>query len=122
MRNSQHDPRKVDDLQLAGREHGTASRIGEGVNDGNGVGPGRIRAQIRREPVIQIDRLGASYFGPVESTWSLVVRATKVLEVAGLRTARSAAGLFGLGSPRLGVNEKVDVIARTESVQVFFPR
>ena len=34
--------------------------IGEGVNDGNGVGPGRIRAQIRVEPVIQIDRLGAS--------------------------------------------------------------
>ena len=34
--------------------------IGEGVNDGNGVGPRRIRAQIRVEPVIQIDRLGAS--------------------------------------------------------------
>ena len=34
--------------------------IGEGVNHGNGVGPGRIRAQIRVEPVIQIDRLGAS--------------------------------------------------------------
>ena len=34
--------------------------IGEGVNDGNGVGPGRIRAQIRVEPVIQIDRLGVS--------------------------------------------------------------
>jgi hypothetical protein len=34
--------------------------IGEGVNDGNGVGPGRIRAQIRVEAVIQIDRLGAS--------------------------------------------------------------
>ncbi len=34
--------------------------IGQGVNDGNGVGPRRIRAQIRVEPVIQIDRLGAS--------------------------------------------------------------
>jgi len=34
--------------------------IGESVNDGNGVGPGRIRAQIRVEAVIQIDRLGAS--------------------------------------------------------------
>jgi len=34
--------------------------IREGVNDGNGVGPRRIRAQIRVEPVIQIDRLGAS--------------------------------------------------------------
>ena len=33
---------------------------GEGVNDGNRVGPGRIRAQIRVEPVIQINRLGAS--------------------------------------------------------------
>src|SRR6478672_12519959 len=32
--------------------------IREGVNDGNGVGPRRIRAQIRVEPVIQIDRLG----------------------------------------------------------------
>ncbi len=37
-----------------------ALRIGEGVNDGNRVGPGRVRAQIRVEPVIQIDRLGGS--------------------------------------------------------------
>jgi hypothetical protein len=43
----------------------------------------------------------------------------KLLDVAGARTARSAAGLFGFGSPRLGVNEKVEASARTESVQVF---
>ena len=54
----------------------------------------------------------------MERTWFVVVRTSQVLEVAGARTARSEAGLFGLGSPRLGAKEKVEVSVRTESVQV----
>jgi hypothetical protein len=56
--------------------------------------------------------------GPVESTWLVVVRASQELDVAGARTAKSAAGLLGFGSPALGAKENVAVKAFTESVHV----
>ena len=57
-------------------------------------------------------------FGPVESTWLVVVRTSQVAEVAGARTARSPAGLLGFGSPALGAKANVAVRARTDSVHV----
>ena len=48
----------------------------------------------------------------------LVVRLVQLLEVAGVRTDRLLADLFGLVSPELGTNENVEVRALTLSVQV----